>query len=97
MFEKLKVVFSIPELRQKIFLTLFLLAVYRIECHVRLPVLTDVDLAMSGGMQGFLDRVALFSATDLRSLTIFGLGIALYISASIILLKDMSQCLKSSE
>ncbi len=84
MFEKLRVVFSIPELRQKIFLTLFLLAVYRIGYHVRLPVLTDVDLAMSGDMQGFLDRVALFSATDLRSLTIFGLGIAPYISASII-------------
>ena len=84
MFEKLRVVFSIPELRQKIFLTLFLLAVYRIGYHVRLPILTDVDLAMSGDMQAFLNKVALFSATDLRSLTIFGLGIAPYISASII-------------
>ena len=84
MFEKLRVVFSIPELRQKIFLTLFLLAVYRIGYHVRLPILTNVDLAMSGDMQAFLNKVALFSATDLRSLTIFGLGIAPYISASII-------------
>jgi preprotein translocase subunit SecY len=33
MFEKLRVVFSIPELRQKILLTLFLLAVYRIGYH----------------------------------------------------------------
>jgi preprotein translocase subunit SecY len=84
MFEKLRVVFSIPELRQKIFLTLFLLAVYRIGYHVRLPVLTDIDSTMSGEMKSFLDKVALFSATDLRSLTIFGLGIAPYISASII-------------
>ena len=45
MFEKLRVVFSIPELRQKIFLTLFLLAVYRIGYHVRLPILTNVDMA----------------------------------------------------
>ena len=84
MLEKLRIVFSIPELRQKIFLTLFLLAVYRIGYHVRLPVLTDGNLAFSGEMQGFLGKVALFSATDLRSLTIFGLGIAPYISASII-------------
>ena len=84
MLEKLRVVFSIPELRQKIFLTLFLLAIYRIGFHVRLPILTNVDLAMSGDMQSFLNKVALFSATDLRSLTIFGLGIAPYISASII-------------
>jgi preprotein translocase subunit SecY len=83
MFEKLRVVFSIPELRQKILLTLFLLAVYRIGYHVRLPVL-DSDLAVTGELKNFMDKVAVFSATDLRSLTIFGLGLAPYISASII-------------
>lgn len=84
MLEKLRVVFSIPELRQKIFLTLCLLAVYRIGYHVRLPVLTSGNLGYSGEMRSFLDKVAVFSATDLRTLTIFGLGIAPYISASII-------------
>jgi len=83
MWEKLRVVFSIPELRQKILLTLFLLAVYRIGYHVRLPVL-DSDLAVTGELKNFMDKVAVFSATDLRSLTIFGLGLAPYISASII-------------
>jgi len=83
MLEKLRIVFSIPELRQKILLTLFLLAVYRIGYHVRLPVL-DSDLAVTGELKNFMDKVAVFSATDLRSLTIFGLGLAPYISASII-------------
>jgi preprotein translocase subunit SecY len=83
MLEKLRVVFSIPELRQKILLTLFLLAVYRIGYHVRLPVL-DSELIVSGELKNFMDKVAVFSATDLRSLTIFGLGLAPYISASII-------------
>ncbi|MFN9603828.1 MAG: preprotein translocase subunit SecY, partial [Planctomycetota bacterium] len=83
MFEKLRMVFSIPELRQKIFLTLFLLAVYRIGYHVRLPVL-DSSMALSGEFKNFMDKVAVFSATDLRTLTIFGLGLAPYISASII-------------
>jgi preprotein translocase subunit SecY len=83
MWEKLRIVFSIPELRQKILLTLFLLAVYRIGYHVRLPVL-NADLAVSGELKSFMDKIAVFSATDLRSLTIFGLGLAPYISASII-------------
>ncbi|XZE32308.1 preprotein translocase subunit SecY [Pirellulaceae bacterium SH501] len=84
MLEKLRVVFSIPELRQKILLTLALLAIYRIGYHIRLPVLQESSVAMGGQVQSFLDKVAVFSATDLRTLTIFGLGIAPYISASII-------------
>ena len=54
MLEKLRIVFSIPELRQKILLTLFLLAVYRIGYHVRLPVL-DSDLAVSGRKLPFFE------------------------------------------
>lgn len=84
MLEKLRVVFSIPELRQKILLTLALLAIYRIGYHIRLPVLQESSISLGGEVQSFLDKVAVFSATDLRTLTIFGLGIAPYISASII-------------
>ena len=84
MFEKLRVVFSIPELRQKILLTLFLLAVYRIGYHVRLPVLKSDLAGSTSELKSFMEKVAVFSATDLRSLTIFGLGLAPYISASII-------------
>lgn len=84
MWEKFRVVFSIPELRQKIILTLALLAIYRVGYHIRLPVLKDSGTLMGDQLQSFLDKVALFAATDLRTLTIFGLGIAPYISASII-------------
>lgn len=84
MWEKFRVVFSIPELRQKIILTLALLAIYRVGYHIRLPVLKDSETLMGGQLQSFLDKVAVFAATDLRTLTIFGLGIAPYISASII-------------
>ncbi len=41
MWEKIRVVFTIPELRQKIFLTLLFLAIYRIGWQIPLPV---VDL-----------------------------------------------------
>lgn len=85
MFEKLRIIFTIPELRQKIFLTMFLLLVYRIGYHVRLPMIRS-DLAETSGTDfgTFLEKVSVLAATDLRTVTIFGLGIMPYISASII-------------
>jgi preprotein translocase subunit SecY len=84
MFEKLHVIFSIPELRRKILLTLALLGIYRIGFHIPLPMVAT-DLADTGGGAGnFLEKVSLFAASDLRNATIFGLGIMPYISASII-------------
>lgn len=85
MWEKLRVIFTIPELRQKVLLTLGLLGVYRIGYQIRLPMVN----APTGGGTGnqldtFLERFQLFAATDLREVTIFGLGIMPYISASIV-------------
>ncbi|MDX1963739.1 MAG: preprotein translocase subunit SecY [Pirellulales bacterium] len=90
MLEKLRVVFTIPELRNKIFLTLALLAVYRIGWQVPLPVfnqqaLRDLAGQSGDGLANVMRTVAIFSATNLQGATIFGLGIMPYISASIIL------------
>src|SRR5512137_3015142 len=89
MWEKIRVVFTIPELRMKILLTLAFLAIYRVGYHIPLPVINQDVMKMSSGQQGglgdFIDRVAVFSASNLRQATIFGLGIMPYISASIIL------------
>ncbi|TWU16881.1 preprotein translocase subunit SecY [Allorhodopirellula heiligendammensis] len=85
MFEKLRIIFSIPELRKKILLTIGLLAVYRIGFHIPLPMIaTDLEDAAGGGAADFLQKVSVFAASDLRQATIFGLGIMPYISASII-------------
>lgn len=84
MLEKLRIIFSIPELRRKILLTLALLGIYRIGFHIPLPmVATDLE-SSSGGAADFFEKVSLFAASDLRNATIFGLGIMPYISASII-------------
>ena len=84
MFEKLRIIFSIPELRKKVLLTIGLLAVYRIGFHIPLPMVAT-NLADTGGTASeFFEKVAVFSASDLRQATIFGLGIMPYISASII-------------
>ncbi len=88
MLEKLRIIFTIPELRQKILLTLFLLAVYRIGWQVPLPIVDQQAMAaqaqQEGGFADLLRTVAVFSASQLNQATIFGLGIMPYISASII-------------
>ncbi|MEX2188076.1 MAG: preprotein translocase subunit SecY [Pirellulales bacterium] len=88
MWEKLRVVFTIPELRQKILLTLLFLAIYRVGWHIPLPIVDPERMAQqfegSSGFGALLDKVAVFSATQLKQATIFGLGIMPYISASII-------------
>ncbi len=83
MIEKIRIIFSIPELRRKILLTLALLGIYRIGFHIPLPMIAT-DLQAGGGAGNFLEKVSLFAASDLRNATIFGLGIMPYISASII-------------
>ena len=90
MVEKLRVVFTIPELRRKILLTLFLLAIYRIGWQIPLPMIDQAAVSefaknMGGSLSKFLAKVSVFSGSQLNNATIFGLGIMPYISASIIL------------
>ena len=45
MIEKLRVIFTIPELRRKIFLTIFLLAIYRVGWQIPLPIIDQQQVA----------------------------------------------------
>src|SRR4051794_23284304 len=89
MWEKIRVIFTIPELRKRILLTLLLLAIYRVGYQIPLPILNQAVLGGSSepdsGFGQLLRQASLFSAANLRTITIFGLGIMPYISASIIL------------
>ncbi|HRF00382.1 MAG TPA: preprotein translocase subunit SecY [Pirellulaceae bacterium] len=90
MLEKLRVVFTIPELRQKILLTLFLLAVYRVGYLIPMPMVDANQIQIlsqsnTGGLAGLIAKATVFSASQLDKATIFGLGIMPYITASIIL------------
>jgi len=88
MLEKIRVIFTIPELRQKILLTLMFLAIYRVGYQIPLPVIDNAEMkeALGGGsgLGAIFGQVAVFSASQLDQATIFGLGIMPYISASII-------------
>lgn len=89
MWDKVRTIFAIPELRLKIFLTLGLLAIFRVGYQIPLPMIDqDAIMAKMGSddtVMKFLQQASVFSAADLRRITIFGLGIMPYISASIIL------------
>jgi preprotein translocase subunit SecY len=90
MWEKFRIIFTIPELRQKILLTLALLAVYRVGWQIPLPMVNAERMtaffgaSADAGMAALIKQIAVFSASQLSQATIFGLGIMPYISASII-------------
>jgi preprotein translocase subunit SecY len=88
MFEKIRIVFTIPELRRKILLTLAFLAIYRVGFLIALPIVDANKMLASSqsdqGLASIFSTVAMFSASQLNYVTIFGLGIMPYISASII-------------
>lgn len=80
-------IFKIEELKNRIFFTLALLAVYRIGCHIPTPGINGEELSrfltqQAGALMGFFD---MFSGGALSRVTIFALGIMPYISASIIM------------
>lgn len=79
--------FSVPDLRKRIFFTLGLLAIYRLGAHISTPGinrqrLDEVWNDVSGTLLGVLD---LFSGGNFRVISIFALGVTPYITASIIL------------
>ena len=87
MFESLRNIFAVTELRNRVLFTLGLLAVYRVGNHIPTPGVNTDALAMlaeqaRNTMFGLYD---LFSGGNLSRVTIFALGIMPYISASIIL------------
>ncbi len=92
MWSRFITILRIPELRQKIVLTLVLLAVYRMGFSIPLPFIDQSQFAamreamadQQGGIGTLMQTVALFSASSLGNATIYGLGIMPYISASIV-------------
>ena len=78
---------KIPELKKRVLFTLFILAVYRVGCHIPTPGIDSAALAAffsekQGTLFGLFD---MFSGGALSQMSVMALGIMPYISASIIL------------
>ena len=80
--------FRIPDLRRKIFFTLFIFLVYRVGTAIPSPGvdLDAVDLiAQQGESGGVIGLINLFSGGALRNMSIAALGVFPYITASIVM------------
>jgi len=85
-------IFRIPELRNRVFFTLGMLAIYRIGFWIPLAGVNQTQMVeaaqkaseSASGWGKFLDYASIFSGGSFSQSTIFGLGIMPYITASII-------------
>ncbi len=88
MLSRLRNMFRVPDLRNKILFTLVIVAVYRIGTHIPVPYVDFQQIknlehqSKNSGVVGFLD---LFSGGAITNVAVFFLGIMPYITASIIM------------
>jgi len=93
MWERLRSVWTIPDLRKKILFTLAMLLIYRVLAHITVPLTHTETVALnnlftsSGGSNlgqtlGLLD---IFSGGSLRQFSIVALGVYPYITATIVM------------
>lgn len=78
-------VFKLPDLKRRILFTLGMLFVFRLGAHIPTPGINSVAMSQlfeGSGVLGFLD---LFAGGALRRFSLFSLGVAPYINASIVL------------
>ena len=86
MVDSARNIFKIPDLRRKILITLFIVLIYRLGCHIPTPGINAAALGyilsqLRGTVFGLYD---IFVGGALRRAAIFSLGVMPYISASII-------------
>jgi preprotein translocase subunit SecY len=85
---RLRNMFRVADLRNKIIFTIFIVAIYRVGTHIPVPYVDFEqiqrlqDSSNNAGVVGFLD---LFSGGAITSVSVFFLGIMPYITASIIM------------
>jgi len=87
MFQSIRNIWDVPDLRKRVLFTLGMLAIYRLGNHIPTPGINAAALVQffeenKGNWFGLVD---MFSGGNLAKVTIFALGIMPYISASIIL------------
>src|ERR1700690_2073337 len=84
---RLRNMFRVPDLRNKVFFTIFIIFVFRIGSYIPVPyvdfhAITELKKNAATGALGFLD---LFSGGALTAVSVFFLGIMPYITSSIIM------------
>lgn len=87
MFQTIRNAFKIPELRKRIWFTLFMLIVFRFGAHVPVPYLDPEFMKsfLSGGGMDLFSLFDVFTGGAFSNATVMALGVSPYINASIII------------
>jgi len=85
-FNTIKNAFKIPELRKRIFFTLFMLVIFRFGAHIPVPGLSKDALSAFLGNSGtdLFSLFNVFTGGAFENATVLALGVSPYINASII-------------
>ncbi|MEI8335351.1 MAG: preprotein translocase subunit SecY [Actinomycetes bacterium] len=88
MISRLRNMFRVPDLRNKVLFTLLVIAAYRIGSHIPVPFVdfsAIQSLQKSSADNGVVGFLNLFSGGAITSVSVFFLGVMPYITASIIM------------
>lgn len=85
MFKTLKNAFKVKEIRNKIFMTLLFILIYRIGCYIPVPGVGSGAFAQALKDVSYLNIMSMMSGGSLENGTWFAMGIGPYINASIII------------
>ena len=90
--QTIKNIFEIKELKERILYTLFFIAIFRLGASIALPGIDTLSLTKylenaknAGGANNILNVLDAFSGGAFQNVSVFGLGIMPYITASIII------------
>jgi preprotein translocase subunit SecY len=84
MWDKIRKVFSVPELRDKIVVTALLLILVRVLAHIPLPGVDLADLERFFEQNQFFGLINMFSGGTMENFSIILMGVGPYITSSII-------------
>lgn len=84
LIQTIKNIFSIEDLRSRIYYTLGFILIYRLGSYVMLPGINQAALASKGTVDGLAGLINMFAGGAFARASIFALGIMPYISASIV-------------
>ena len=87
MLETIRNAFRVPELRKKIWFTLFMMLVFRFGAHIPVPFLSKeaMQAFLGGGGTDLFSLFNVFTGGAFASATVMALGVSPYINASIIM------------
>ena len=85
MLESMMNALRAPDIRRRLLFVALILIIYRALSHVLIPGINPAVINSKAGDNSFFSLMSLFSGSDIRQMSIVGLGLNPYITATIIM------------